>query len=224
MAVRLMTMPLLTSNRRGQRADARHRGVHGLRQPAAAPAPAAPAGRRRARRLRPAASATPAATAGRRRTAAQAVPRRLITVPWRMFTCTAGASSMRTIVGRGCPDGDAHRVAQRARQLADQGRGQAHRVVLLQADQPQLHRQRPQAVAARLRFLLDQPPACRSSPGKGAPWPRSCRPRAPGPSAPSAGPGAPRTQQLAADLHALDAALQPRRGLGFEFLQEGGHA
>ena len=89
------------------------------------------------------------------------------------------------------PHRHAHGVAERARQLADQRRGQAHRVVLLQADQPQLHGQRAQAVAARLRVLLDQPELAEAHQVGVGLGRASCRPRAPGPSAPSAGPGAP---------------------------------
>ena len=54
------------------------------------------------------------------------------------------------------PDGDRHGVAGGARQLVDALGGQAHRVVLLQADQAHLQRERAQAVAAALGLALDQ--------------------------------------------------------------------
>jgi len=67
-----------------------------------------------------------------------------------------GASATRTMVGPAvAPHGNRHRVAQRHRQFFNAWRGQAHRVVLLQADQAQLQGQGAEAVAAA--FLLHQP-------------------------------------------------------------------
>jgi hypothetical protein len=54
------------------------------------------------------------------------------------------------------PDGDGHRVAGGARELVDALGGQPHRVVLLQADQAHLQRERAQAVAPALGLALDQ--------------------------------------------------------------------
>ena len=55
------------------------------------------------------------------------------------------------------PHGDRDRVAGGARELVDQRRREAHRVVLLQADQAHLQRERAQAVAAAIALALDQP-------------------------------------------------------------------
>jgi hypothetical protein len=54
------------------------------------------------------------------------------------------------------PDRDAHGLADRQRQRRQLGAGQADRVGLLQADQPQLQRQCAEAVAAAGRLLLDE--------------------------------------------------------------------
>ena len=80
------------------------------------------------------------------------------TVPWRMSTCTAdGDASRNTMVGPRPPHTTSATVwPVRARQLGQQRRRDAHRVGLLQADQAELQRQRPERVAAAGAVLLDQ--------------------------------------------------------------------
>jgi hypothetical protein len=111
----------------------------------------------------------------------------------------------------GAPDGDGDGVADVQRQLLDDRRGQPHRVVLLQADEPQLQRQRPEAVGSAAAVLLYQPQLDEADQigmrlgGRHAGFPRQVfqrhRPA-------MVGQG---QQQLAADLDALNAT----RGFGF---------
>ncbi|OIQ80806.1 hypothetical protein GALL_374280 [mine drainage metagenome] len=70
--------------------------------------------------------------------------------------CTGGFLDAHDGRSAVAPQRDRRGVARRLRQIGQQRRGQAHRVVLLQADQAELQRQRPESVAAG-GVLLDQP-------------------------------------------------------------------
>ena len=113
------------------------------------------------------------------------------------------------------PDGGRHRAAGAQRQAGHLGNHQTHRVQLLQADQAQLHGQRPQAVVPTQRVLLNQPHLAKTHQiGM-----RLGRRQAGRTRQVFQGHGAARTrqrlQQLAAHFNALDAPWPaPAGGLG----------
>ncbi|MNS92963.1 hypothetical protein D3C72_1271130 [compost metagenome] len=105
------------------------------------------------------------------------------------------------------PHGQRHGVADLLRQLADQRRGDVHRVGLLQADQPQLQGQRAEQIVAADAVLLDEAQPAEAHHVRVGLGGRHVRFAGKVFERHRAAVVHQRAQQLPADLDALDAAL-----------------